>query len=88
MEGRYEIKSSNLIKFSEQQLVDCSHEGGNAGCNGGLMDSAFTHAETHALDTEASYPYTGKDGTCHENAGNGVNTTGFTDVTPNSPEAL
>jgi C1A family cysteine protease len=87
MEGAYQIKNSKLVSFSEQQLVDCSTAQGNQGCNGGLMDGAFTYAEATAIDTEASYPYTGKDGTCH--ASPGVATlASFADVTPKSPGAL
>ena len=87
MEGAYQIKNKNLVSFSEQQLVDCSTAQGNQGCNGGLMDDAFTYAEKTAMDTEAQYPYTARDGTCHATAGVAT-ITGFTDVTPNSPTAL
>jgi len=45
MEGLYFNHNNELKSFSEQQLVDCSKTGGNAGCNGGLMDNAFTWYE-------------------------------------------
>jgi C1A family cysteine protease len=87
MEGRYQIKTGTLTSLSEQQLVDCSTKQGNQGCNGGLMDAAFTFAEGNAMDTEASYPYKGADGTC--GTGTPVATvTSFKDVTPNDPAAL
>jgi len=69
MEGRYQIKNNTLVSFSEQQLVDCSKAQGNEGCNGGLMNNAFTYAESNTMDKEDSYPYTGRDGTCHATAG-------------------
>jgi len=87
MEGRYQIKNGNLVSFSEQQLVDCSTAEGNMGCNGGLMDYAFTYAESNMMETEAEYPYTGRDGTCRASGGK-VEVSDFKDVTPKSPTAL
>merc|ERR1719163_647245 len=48
--------------MSEQQFVDC--DTGSDGCNGGLMQQAFEWAESQAIATESSYPYTARDGTC------------------------
>lgn len=59
MEGVYSIKRGTLKSFSEQQLVDCSYSYGNLGCNGGLMQNAFTYIRDHGLTLESSYPYTG-----------------------------
>jgi C1A family cysteine protease len=89
IEGAYAIKNNKLVSFSEQQLVDCSTSEGNEGCNGGLMDAAFTYAESHSLETEADYPYTANDGTCHAVAKKGiVKLTGHKDVKPNTPAQL
>lgn len=46
-----------LPSLSESQLVDCSKPQGNQGCNGGLMDYAFTYAQSNNMTTEANYPY-------------------------------
>jgi KDEL-tailed cysteine endopeptidase len=51
------------------------------------MDMAFQYAEKTAMDTEAQYAYTGRDGTCHAATGS-VSVTDFVDVTPSSPKAL
>merc|ERR1711953_1529031 len=68
-EGQWAIATGNLQSLSEQQLVDCSKA--NSGCNGGLMDSAF------------SYPYTARDGSCKSSFTTAIpqgDVTGYTDV--------
>merc|ERR1712100_153945 len=61
-EGAWQIASGSLTSMSEQQLVDCSKQ--NSGCNGGSMELAFNFAGTVNVATEASYPYTARDGSC------------------------
>lgn len=56
VEGANEIKTGNLIAFSEQQLVDCDTEY-DMGCSGGLMDNAFRYLEKTGIMTEEAYPY-------------------------------
>jgi C1A family cysteine protease len=87
MEGRYQIKNGKLLSLSEQQFVDCATAEGNNGCNGGLMDWAFTYAEKNSIDTEAQYPYTGRDGKCTAQAGVAT-VVDYTDVPVKSPSAL
>lgn len=61
LEGAYYIKYGDLKSFSEQQLVDCDslkNGGKDHGCNGGLMDNAFSWiSKNGGLCTEDSYPY-------------------------------
>ncbi|KAL5706646.1 cathepsin F [Ranunculus cassubicifolius] len=72
LEGANYIATGNLVSLSEQQLVDCDHEcdpeeadSCDAGCNGGLMNSAFEYTlKAGGLQREEDYPYTGKDGKC------------------------
>lgn len=70
MEGQWQIAGNTLVGLSEEELVQCSHNGGNAGCQGGLMDNAFDWVVTNGgIDSEADYPYnsgTGVTGTCQE----------------------
>merc|ERR1712179_205315 len=35
-----------------------------SGCNGGLMDYAFSFYESTSIATESSYAYTARDGSC------------------------
>lgn len=58
VEGQWQIAGNPLTSLSEEELVQCSHNG-NAGCNGGLMDYAFQWIITNGgITTEAAYPYT------------------------------
>ena len=67
LEGIYKINTGKLVEFSEQQLVDCDNfkNGGKYhGCNGGLMDNAFTWiSKNGGLCSEDEYPYISGDGT-------------------------
>lgn len=65
MEGISQIVTGNLTSLSEQELIDCNTD--NNGCNGGLMDYAFSFIVSNGgLHTEDDYPYLMKEGTCDE----------------------
>merc|ERR1712187_489147 len=88
LEGSWQLATGTLTSMSEQQFVDCSKQ--NSGCNGGLMDTAFTFAEGTAVATESSYPYTARDGSCKSSFSTAIpqgGVTGYTDVS-NSASAL
>ena len=57
LEGLYYLTKSNLITFSEQELVDCDTY--DSGCNGGLMENSFTWLSENGIMTDADYPYVG-----------------------------
>lgn len=66
LEGIYKISTGSLTSFSEQQLVDCDnfkHGGKDRGCNGGLMDNAFSWiSKNGGLCSESAYPYVSGNG--------------------------
>lgn len=66
LEGIYSIQTGKLVSFSEQQLVDCDNlknGGRDHGCNGGLMDNAFSWiSKNGGLCSEADYPYVSGNG--------------------------
>jgi hypothetical protein len=88
VEGAVAVKTGRLTSLSEQQLVDCAGSSGNQGCNGGLMDDAFNWIVSHkGIGSEASYPYTARDGTCKDVPS--VSTiSGYKDVQQGSEDAL
>jgi len=101
LEGAYQIKTGNLKSFSEQNLVDCDNRKGtprgtDMGCNGGLMDSAFSWTSKNGgLCSEADYPYvsgtTRTAGTCAQDKCTldaAVAPKTYTDVQTNSDSAM
>jgi C1A family cysteine protease len=98
LEGTYYIKYGDLVSFSEQQLVDCDNlknGGRDHGCNGGLMDNAYSWiSKNGGLCSESSYPYSSgtkkTSGTCMKTCSliYGSDVDSFEDVTPNSDIAM
>ena len=64
LEGAWAIKKNELISFSEQQLLDCSGDYGNHGCNGGLPDRAFEYVMDNGICTEDQVPYSASEQSC------------------------
>ena len=89
MEGMNFIKTGKLVSLSEQQLVDCSHNG-NMGCNGGLQSNAFEYVEqAGGSDTEECYPYKGTDQTCaFDKSCVAATVAGFTNIQPRDNGAM
>jgi len=90
IEAAKKIKTGTLTSLSEQNLMDCSTSYGNQGCNGGLMTSAFKYVQANkGIDTEQSYPYTAKSGTCHYSTANiGATISGYKTIASGSETAL
>lgn len=54
----------DIIDLSEQELVDCSHELGSDGCNGGWMDGAMEYMSKKRVILTSEYPYRAIDQDC------------------------
>jgi len=81
MEGVYAIASGTLITMSPQQILDCSSNYGNEGCNGGLMDYAFSYLKSAKLESWNAYSYSGSQSECKYDPTQGiVGTTGYVDL--------
>lgn len=100
LEGAYQLKYNTLKSFSEQNLVDCDnfrHGGTDLGCNGGLMDSAFSWTKKNGgLCSEEDYPYvsgtTKTSGTCVQGTSCSLDAkvapSSYTDVQKSSDSAM
>ncbi|KAF8377957.1 hypothetical protein HHK36_031346 [Tetracentron sinense] len=90
VEGINQIVTGNLTSLSEQELIDCDTSFNN-GCNGGLMDYAFSFIVSNGgLHKEDDYPYLMKEGTCEEKKEHleVVTISGYHDVPKNDEESL
>ena len=94
IEGVHFLANHKLTSFSEQQIVSCCHVNGAAGCNGGIMDSAFQYVKKFGgLATESSYPYKsggGNSGRCNTKGKDVIKDvlSGYTDVKSGSASEL
>jgi len=91
IEGAYYLSTGQLLTLSQEDLVQCDTT--DSGCNGGLMDNAFSWVETHGIASLAIYPYTstaGTRGTCSASKRNAaaVTITGYRDVASEDEVAL
>lgn len=89
IEGQHFNATRELVSLSEQNLVDCSDDFGNNGCNGGLPDNAFQYVMKNGIDTESRYPYLAHDEPCQFKQANiGAKITSFVDVETKNETAL
>jgi len=91
LEGTLFLHTGELVRLSQQALVDCSWGFGNNGCDGGEDFRAYQWMMKHGgIPTEDSYgPYLGQDGYCNLNGTTmGLKIKGFVNVTSGNEGAL
>ena len=85
MEGAGFIQTGRLYNLSEQEFLDC--DSNDAACAGGEISNALSFA-MNGITTEASYPYTARQGLCRATSRHVLDVSGYTPVTANDALAL
>lgn len=69
LEGQYQQSTNNLVKFSEQNLLDCTiGKYNNSGCTSGTVAASLKFVlDNGGIDTSESYPYRGSIENCQSN---------------------
>ncbi|XP_052215701.1 digestive cysteine proteinase 1-like isoform X1 [Dreissena polymorpha] len=91
IEGAYFLKTGYRVRFSQQQLIDCSWGEGNNGCDGGEDFRSYNYImKVGGLTSEEQYgQYLAQDAYCHDDKVSSiVQLSGYTNVTAYDQEAL
>ncbi|KAL3983926.1 minichromosome maintenance protein 10 [Sarotherodon galilaeus] len=68
LEGQLKKSTGILRSLSTQNLIDCTTDYGNRGCNGGLIARAFKYVvDNQGIASEDAYPYIGRHNQCKYN---------------------
>jgi len=86
IESVYKIAGHPIPTLGAQQMVDCDKD--CYGCGGGWPYKAFNYvAKAGGQDTESTYPYTGRDGSCKfKTTGIGAKISGYKQVARNEQQ--
>ena len=84
VESIWAIQKNMLYNLSQQELIDCSTDLGNKGCEGGSMDLGFQYIIHNGLCRNASYPYVASDQECiKDQCSSVVNISNYGNLKPN-----
>jgi C1A family cysteine protease len=62
IEAAWYFATGEIVKLSEQQLIDCNRNKDNEGCEGGNMANAFEFVQKNGgISLSSRYPYKGND---------------------------
>jgi len=69
LESQFAIKTGNFKEVSTNQIMDCTWDANNFGCQGGEVGPSLTslRAQNARIAYEADYPYLGVSGLCNKN---------------------
>lgn len=82
IESVYFLAGHSIPVLGPQQIVDCDHT--CYGCNGGWPYLAFEYVIPVGQDSESSYPYTARDGSCkYKSSGVAANIKSYNKVSKN-----
>merc|ERR1712224_1065352 len=68
VESAYALAAGKLGSYAEQQVVDCSTNGGSQGCNGGFNQYGISYIGSTGIAAESAYPYKAKNGNCRDSS--------------------
>ena len=80
-------KGGSLVALSLQEILDCSRDYDNEGCEGGNMGPAFVYVKDHGISTEKEYPYEAADRKCRKKS-SGYKVSGCVNVTADDSNEL
>jgi C1A family cysteine protease len=68
LESAFALKTGKLQQVSANQIMDCTWDNHNYGCQGGEVDTAFNSLRKNhiGIATEEEYPYLGVSGYCYK----------------------
>ncbi|KAF1741710.1 hypothetical protein MXB_3368 [Myxobolus squamalis] len=67
IESHFAIHTGNLTDLSVQEIVDCSRNFLNFGCDGGFPQNVYKYCIRNGLSTSLDYPYRGRSLECIRN---------------------
>ncbi|CDW85086.1 cysteine protease 1 [Stylonychia lemnae] len=71
------------IDLAEQQIVDCTVNYGNNGCNGGIELFVYDYTSKKGVADESKYPYVDKKQTCKSTVTGSIKTTSYKYISSN-----
>jgi len=62
IDGAFKVQKSITTAQSQEELVDCTYNLGNLGCDGGMIETPLRHVTAKGVTPYSTYPYTASNG--------------------------